>query len=228
MIEGAIFDMDGVLLNNLSFHLDAWRRLGRELGKAITDDEIRGVFGQRNQEMLRSLTGLNFEEEEAERHAERKEEIYRNLIKSKLEKAVVPGLRHLLDDLRRYDFGIAVATSGTVANVDLVLDKLKLVDYFDHVLTGDDVENGKPHPDVFQLAARRLGLAARKCVVFEDSLAGVEAAVNARCYCIALSTTHNVLELRDTGAHHILSDFRAISVELLLELWDEWPGKFGN
>lgn len=211
MISGAIFDMDGVLVDNLWHHVAAWRRLGEELGKSLTDEEIRATFGQRNQEMLRTLIGVEFTVEESARHADRKEEIYRELMAQDLARAEVPGLRPLVAELRREGFGLAVATSGPMANVEFVLSGLGLDGVFEAVLTGADVSRGKPHPDVFLLAAARLGLKPRECVVFEDSPSGVKAALAAGCFCFALTTSHSAEELRGLGPQRLASDFRSVS-----------------
>jgi len=219
MLQGAIFDMDGVLLDNLNFHLAAWRQLGRELGRSLTDEEIRSVFGQRNFEMLTSLIGLHFHEEEASRHAERKEELYRSMIRPKLQQTAVPGVLGFLRTLQREGLRIALATSGPVENADLVLRGFAITDVFSAVITGVDVTESKPNPEVFLLAAKRLGLAPMECAVFEDSIAGVQAALRAQCLCIGVSTTHNRLELDNLGTHHIITNFKALSLDMLRQIY---------
>ncbi len=218
MIQGAIFDMDGVLVDNLRHHLQAWRRLGEELGKSLTDEEIRATFGQRNREMLRSLIGVDFSETESNRHADRKEEIYREVMGSHVESAMVPGLREFLDDLRENGFILAVATSGPMANVDFVLSGLRLEGIFKAILTGADVIRGKPHPDVFALAAQRLRLAPEDCVVFEDSPSGVKAALAAHCACVALTTSHSAEELAPLQAQRMVADFRELDAKAIRSL----------
>lgn len=211
--------MDGVLLDNLAYHLSAWRQLGRELGRSLTNEEIRSVFGQRNLEMLTNLIGLHFHEEEADRHAERKEELYRTMIRQRIRETAVPGVSGFLNNLRQEGLRIALATSGPSENAELVLTGLGIADLFTTVITGVDVTEGKPDPEIFLLAARRLGLPPSDCVVFEDSVAGVQAALRARCLCVGVSTTHNRLELEGMGVHYIIPNFRALSVDMLRQIY---------
>ncbi len=208
MIKGAIFDMDGVLVDNAVYHIRAWRKLGIELGRDLTDEQVRRVFGQRNSEMLKALVDPSLTSDQAARYGERKEIIYRELISPYL--TPVPGLVEFLGDLKTRDFRTAVATSGPNENVDLVMDGLALRRWFDAIVTGSEVAHGKPEPDIFLLAARRLSLEARECVVFEDSTAGIEAALRAGSVCVALATTHSPEALKDYPTFRVIRDFRGL------------------
>ncbi len=216
MIQGAIFDMDGVLVNNLEYHIRAWQQLGREHGRNLTPESVRRVFGRRNDEMIRSLFGSPLSRDVILLYATRKEDIYRALMAPEL--TPVPGLPMLLAVLKEAGMRSAVATSGPHENANLVLDGLNIRQYFDAVITGDDVSRSKPHPDIFLLAARRIGLPTEQCVVFEDSSAGIEAASRAGCLCIALSTTHRASELEAYRTALIIPDFTTLSVSVLKEL----------
>ncbi len=213
MIQGAIFDMDGVLVDNLEYHIRAWQQLGREHGRNLSRESVRRVFGQRNDEMIRSLFGSPLSRDVLLLYATRKEEIYRALMAPEL--APVPGLVRLLAGLKEAGMRSAVATSGPRENASLVLDGLNLSQYFDAVITGDDVSRSKPHPDIFLLAARRIGLPPEQCVVFEDSSSGIEAASRAGCICIALSTTHPVAELEGYKTALIVPDFLTLTASKL-------------
>jgi beta-phosphoglucomutase family hydrolase len=216
MIQGAIFDMDGVLLDNLEYHIQAWQQLGREHGRTLPREAVRRVFGQRNDEMIRSLLGSPLARDVLLLYETRKEEIYRALMAPAL--TPVPGLPRLLAGLKEGGMSSAVATSGPRENANLVLDGLNLRQYFDAVITGDDVSRSKPHPDIFLLAARRIGLPPERCVVFEDSSAGIEAASRAGCLCIALSTTHPASELQAYRTALIVPDFTTLSASSLMDL----------
>jgi beta-phosphoglucomutase len=216
MSQGAIFDMDGVLVDNLEYHIRAWQQLGREHGRTLSREAVRRVFGQRNDEMIRSLFGSPLSRDVLLLYATRKEEIYRALMAPAL--TPVPGLPRLLAGLKEAGMSSAVATSGPRENANLVLDGLNLRQYFDAVITGDDVSRSKPHPDIFLLAARRIGLPPERCVVFEDSSAGIEAASRAGCLCIALSTTHPASELQAYRTALIVPDFTTLSASSLMDL----------
>ena len=216
MIEAAIFDMDGVMVDNARYHIRAWQLLGKELGKDLTDEQVRGVFGQRNSEMLGALVGNSLSPEQILHLGDRKEIIYRELMAPDL--TPVPGLMEFLAELRKEGFKAAVATSGPSDNVNLVMDGLGLRPWFDVIVTGAEVSRGKPDPDIFLLASRRLSLAAAQCVVFEDSTAGIEAARRAGSPCVALATTHTPDELKALSAFRIISDFRGLRTADVMNL----------
>jgi beta-phosphoglucomutase family hydrolase len=212
MIQGAIFDMDGVLLDNLDFHLRAFKLFGREHDRVLTSEQIQAVFGRKNADMLQALLERELSEEEIRSYEKRKEELYRDLIRPQLQEQVVAGLMEFVSALRREDFRIALATSGPIDNVDMVLDELVLRDDFEFVVTGDQVVHGKPHPEAFFVAADGLSLSPTNCVVFEDSFSGVEAALRAGCKCVALATTHSAEELEQVSPHRIIATFHEIEV----------------
>lgn len=208
MIEGAIFDMDGVLVDNVLYHIRAWTQLGKELGWKLADKQVRSAFGQRNSEMLAAFSGKSLTSKQAAQYAERKEVIYRELMAPAL--APVAGLEQFLGDLNKEGFRTAVATSGPAENVSLVMDGLGLRHWFDVIVTGAEVSRGKPEPDIFLLAARQLNLEPQQCIVFEDSTSGIEAARRAGCPCIALATTHSAEELKTCSAFRIIADFQSL------------------
>jgi HAD superfamily hydrolase (TIGR01509 family) len=119
----------------------------------------------------------------------------------------VPGLLDFLADLKACGIKTAVGTSGPPENVAMVLRGLRLESCWQTIVTGADVRRSKPAPDIFLMAAERLGFPARHCLVFEDSTAGIEAAHRAGCPCIALSTTHSVEELESYPALKIIPNF---------------------
>jgi beta-phosphoglucomutase len=216
MIRGAIFDMDGVLVDNVEYHLRAWKQLGREQGKELQREDIVKVFGQRNREMIAALLERPFSAEELGRCAARKEELYRSFMLPELKP--VAGLPELLADLKEAGFKTAVATSGPRDNVEMVLGGLEINACFNAVVTGADVSNSKPHPEIFLLAAERLGLPPEECVVFEDSSSGIQAARHAGCFCIGLATTHPPEELQQYLPGQIVADFRGLTAETLKTL----------
>lgn len=212
MIEAVIFDMDGVILDNSREHLESFKRLGKEEGREFTEEDVLSVFGQRNDEMLEALLGRQLKSAEVKRIAFRKEELYRQIVGPRLRERMVPGLVDLVEGLHSAGMSMALATSGPIENVDLVLDGLQIRRFFDSVITGADVREGKPDPEVFLLSAERLGVSPVSCVVFEDTPSGVEAALRAGSRCIALATTHSQDELGQLNPDQVIQDFTQISV----------------
>jgi len=213
MIRGAIFDMDGVIVDNISHHLQAWKQLGQELGREFRDEDVNRVFGKRNREILRSLIGDDLPDEQLAEFGRRKEELYRGIMAPELRP--VPGLPEFLKALKASGIKTAVATSGPIENVRFVLNGLGFQDAFDAIITGLDVRESKPDPAIFLLAVERLGLKPADCVVFEDSPPGIKAGKAAGCRCIALATTHTADELRQYEPDGIIKDFREITVAAL-------------
>ena len=218
MVEGAIFDMDGVLLDNLDFHLKAFKLFGKEQGRILTTEQIQSVIGRTNSDMLQALLERDLSEEEINLYENRKEELYRLLIRPQLSETVVAGLFEWVQTLKEESLRLALATSGPMSNVAMVLDELALREYFEVIITGGQVQKGKPDPEAFLLAAQGLKLEPASCVVFEDSFSGVRAALAAGCKCVALATTHTEAELIAVAPHLIAKDFRSLSVGTLRDL----------
>ncbi len=164
MMQGAIFDMDGVLLDNVEFHLEAFRRFGEEQGRHLTRADVYRVFGRKNEDMFPSLLGRELSSEEVVRFEDRKESIYRELIRPTLASHLVPGLLTLLGDLRASSIRMAVATSGPPENAEMVMAELGLGKYFSAVITSRQVKTRKAPPGSFSQggrSARNAGLGGR-------------------------------------------------------------------
>lgn len=190
--RAVIWDVDGVLVDSGPVHFAAWRQLARELGRDLGEEEFRHTFGMRDEDVVRHLFG-DLPPEEAQALAERKEQLFRAAAPSRLR--AQPGVRALLAELRRAGFAQAVASSAPPANVALTLDVLGIRGAFQAVVTGADVRKGKPDPEVFLLAAKRLGVPPARCVVVEDAVVGVEAARAAGMHCVAVVGTSSREEL---------------------------------
>jgi len=207
LFEGALFDMDGVLVDNLECHAAAFKQLAEEHGVILTDEEVNSVFGRKTAETLSAILGREISPEEGRELEDRKEVIYRELAQPGIREMIVPGLLALLEDFRKVKRVVALATSGPRENVDMVLDGLGIRQYFSAIVTGDEVSDGKPSPDCFLLAAKRIGLPAPRCLIFEDSIAGIRAALASGGICIALATTHSREEITAAGPHLVVDDF---------------------
>jgi beta-phosphoglucomutase family hydrolase len=186
--KGALFDMDGVLVDNMSIHMEAFGELARRYGVDFDFTQVLGMAGKGNDEIF----GEVFPREIVERKgvaalAAEKEAIYRELYAPKL--TPIAGLIEFLDKLRAGGVKMAVGSSAPGVNIDFVLDGLDIRRYFDVVVGADMVSRCKPDPEIYLVAAARLGLLPSECIVFEDALAGIQAARAAGMKVIALSTT---------------------------------------
>ena len=179
-----IFDMDGVMVDTAPQHFAAWRQVFAEMGRELGEEEFRATFGWRNREILQYVLGDRVSEVQVEELGRRKEEYYRALLRGGVEAA--PGFMHLLAALRDDGFKIAVGTSAPRQNVELILDVLSIREQLDAVVSGEDVDRGKPDPETFLLAAQRCNVEPRRCLVFEDAVAGIQAAKAAGMRCIGV------------------------------------------
>ena len=208
-----IFDLDGTLVDNLRFHVQAWVALARSLGVDAPVERFERDFnGWRNEEILPALLGRPVPPEELARLAEQKESHYRALYAPHL--VPLRGARELLTRLRDAGVRLAVASAGPRANRAFVLDGLQLRPFFSHVVGAEDVTRGKPAPDLFLAAARVLGVEPAACVVFEDAVHGVHAARAAGMIAVGVSTLTPARVLCEAGAHWVTSDFASLPADL--------------
>ncbi len=205
--DAAIFDMDGTLTNNMRLHFNSFVQFGARYDLQLPTPEAgASLIGLRNSEIMPVLFGRELTVEEIRRYEAEKEAIYHALIGAGI--VPVAGLRRLLQVLQARGIPAAVATSAPSVNVPLTLRALEIAEYFQTIVLGDEVPRGKPAPDIFLEAARRLGHPPDRCIVFEDAYAGVAAAKAAGMRCIALATTHTAEELRaNTAADVIVHDY---------------------
>jgi len=188
-----IFDMDGVMVQTAPQHFAAWKQALRTVGYELSEEDFRSTFGMRNPDIIRRLLGENVADELVEKLGSLKEEIYRSIVKEEVKPA--PGLLPLLSQLKEEGFKLAVGTSAPRENVELILSSLGISEIFDAIVTEEDVERGKPHPDAFLLAAKRCGVEPGRCVVIEDAPSGLEAAKAAGMRCIGVTGTRTKEEL---------------------------------
>ena len=184
--HGVIFDMDGVLVDSYAAHLESWQRLADELGAAISEGQFAATFGRTSREIIRELFAVT-ESEAVARYDARKEALYRDIIRGRI--PVMAGAIGLVTALHTAGFRLAVGSSGPPENIVLVCEDCGLDSMLAGRVSGVDVTRGKPDPEVFLLAAERIGVVPANCVVLEDAPAGVEAAVRAGMRCIALAGT---------------------------------------
>ncbi len=187
---GLIFDLDGVIVDSMPVHTEAWIRyldsLGIECGDIAT-----AMHGRRNDEIVTAVIGSHLSADEVFAHGAAKEALYRNMIQAELMDRLVPGV---VEFLRAYAGApLGLASNAEPANIEFVLEAAGLRGIFQTVVDGMQVERAKPFPDVYEKAAAELGVAGRNCIVFEDSPAGVAAARAAGARVVGVET-HAPLE----------------------------------
>lgn len=208
--RAALFDMDGVLVDNKLFHREAWRRLAREEGFALTDPEFwRQAIGRPVEEAVPLVLGRPVPAAEAMRLAQRKTALYHELADGHA--APVAGVVEFVRALAAAGVPRALATSAVAESATRILEGLGLAAAFPVQVTAGQVVRGKPDPEVYLTAAARLGVPPAACVVFEDAVVGVEAARRAGMAVVGLTTAHADAELRDAGAIWTAPDFTGLA-----------------
>lgn len=203
MKRGLIFDMDGVLIDSGPYHWRSWQQLAEENGLVASEALFQETFGRTNRYILPRFFGRPLSDAEIARYAERKEALYREIIRGTAQP--MPGLLPFIDRMRERGWRIAVGSSGPRENVELVLDLFALRSCVQGYTCAEDVTHGKPDPEVFLKAAERIGCAPARCVVVEDALPGLEAARAAGMKCVAITTTNPRARL--SGADLVIDSF---------------------
>jgi beta-phosphoglucomutase len=208
-----IWDVDGTLVDTAEQHFRAWQKLAAEIGKPFTRADFAATFGMRNPEIIRKLFFPDADDALCAQLGARKEDLYRASVREEGTQ-LLPGVGRLLAEFAAAGWPQAVGSSAPPGNLELLLGMTDTLRYFAAVVTGDDVKHGKPHPEVFLTAAAKLGADPRRCVVFEDAVAGVEAAKAGGMRCVAVTFVghHPVEKLRAAGADIVVPSLEQITV----------------
>lgn len=212
-----IFDLDGVIINNMQFHRDAFRLFCEKHNLVIEEEKFRKLFGRTNDAILPELFQTSLSEEEIHSLAEEKEQLYRNIYKVHIKP--VAGLIDFLESLKRDGIKCAVGTSAPVENIRFTFENLPIKQYFECIIGPDDITHGKPSPEVYLLAAEKMRVNPRDCFVFEDTFSGIAAGVAAGMKVIGLTTTYPGNELKNTV--FTIPDFESINSEMLMNEYSE-------
>ncbi|MFG6095196.1 HAD family phosphatase [Leptothoe sp. ISB3NOV94-8A] len=210
-----IFDMDGTLVDNMAFHMQAWQKFLSSLGVEMTEAEVQQQTHGTIEQCIRRICGEELSDAAVTTLAHQKEALYRELYKPHLQP--ITGLREFLQIAQSLEITMALGTSAMKPNIDLVLDGLDIAAYFTICVGGDDVTLGKPHPETFLTIAQQLDIAPRYCVVFEDSVIGIEAAQNAGMRAVALTTSAPASAFTgQSTVEYIIQDYSALNPRQLL------------
>jgi beta-phosphoglucomutase len=184
---GVIFDMDGVLVDSYRAHLRSWQDTAEKFGVGMSDEDFARTFGRTSREIIRAQWPGRFDEAQVGRFDAMKEQRYREILEEDFPE--MRGADPLIRALHEAGFRLAIGSSGPPENVQLVKRKLHGGELFEATVNGSEVKHGKPEPDVFLIAARKLGLEPRNCAVIEDAVPGLEAAKRAGMAAIAVLGT---------------------------------------
>jgi HAD superfamily hydrolase (TIGR01509 family) len=217
-LQAALFDFDGVVIDSSRAHERSWELLSLEYQKPLPEDHFKRGFGKLNSYIIPEILAWTHDAEEIRTIGLRKEELYREVIdRDGIDP--LPGVIALLQALKQAGIPTAIGTSTERANVEKVLDQIGARSLFDHAITADDVSKGKPDPEVFLKGALACGATPGNCVVFEDAVYGIQAALAGGMKAVALTTTHPKSSF--TGmAHAIVRDLSKVTLPMLRGLFN--------
>jgi len=186
--KAILWDMDGVIADSSAFHFAAWQETFAKRGIKFTKKDFIKLFGTRNDFIIGSIMGQELPEVDVKIMVQEKEENFRRKATGSVKP--FPGVVRLLNAIKKGNFKLGLVSSAPKENIDLVLRELDLEGIFDCVVFGQEVSESKPSPQIYLLAAKKLGATPNDCVVIEDSPLGVKAARTARMKCLAVANTH--------------------------------------
>jgi len=210
-----IFDMDGVIVDSNPYHRIALKKFCEQHGYQLSDKYLKAkIFGRTNADWLGELFQGKLTEKQIREYGEEKEQLFREIYAPQIKP--VNGLTGFLHHLRDYQVPCAIATSAPKSNVDFVLDRIQIGDFFQTIIHGNMIKRSKPHPEIYQKTLEILRIPPQHIIVFEDSFSGVESASRAGCRVVGITTTHSREELSHTNM--VIDDFEDLSIKELQTL----------
>ncbi|WP_231490946.1 HAD family phosphatase [Pedobacter sp. Leaf170] len=212
-----LFDLNGTIINDMEYHTLAWHGIMTDdLGASISYADVKKEMYGKNAEVLERVFGVGkFSETRVEQLATEKEKRYQQLYMPHL--ALINGLDLFFEKAKQNKIKMAIGSAAIPYNIDFVVDGLNLRQYFDAIVSADDVAVSKPNAETFLKAANALNVDAIDCIVFEDVPKGVESAANAGMKCIVLSTTHEISEFSEyNNIIAFIDDYNAPILNTLL------------
>lgn len=212
-----IFDLDGVIVDTAKYHFLAWQRLAAQLGIEFTpehNEQLKGVSRVRSLEIILGLANIEASQEEKNQWLIQKNTEYLSYIEEMDESEILPGVMPVLDYLKQNNQNIVLGSASK--NAKPILEKAKILHYFDAIVDGNDVSNAKPDPEVFLQGAKKVHDVAENCIVFEDSVAGIQAANLANMISIGIGETEVLHE-----ADYVFKDFTFIDINFIENLIKE-------
>ena len=204
-IKAVIFDMDGTLVDNIPYHEKSWIAFLNQHQIQISPESFSAQNHGTIDEMITRFFGNDLTVERLKNLGQLKEQTYRDFYKSDLKE--ISGLTLFLRNLQTKNIKIGLATMGDIPNIDFILDGLNIRNYFDEVTGGHEVSKGKPDPEIFLKSLEKLNVKPEECVVFEDSLGGIQSALDANIKVVGITTLHSKEQLLDFGCSKVIDTY---------------------
>ncbi len=215
MIKGVIFDLDGVIVSTDEYHYQGWQKMADEEGIFFDrqiNERLRGVSRMESLEIILEKSDKKYSEQQKEELATRKNNYYKEFLSTKLTpNDILPGVMKVLDGLKQN--GVKIAIGSSSKNSPAIIKQIGLDHYFDATADGNDIKKSKPDPEVFIIAAQRLGIKPAECLVVEDAEAGITAALAGGMKALAVGSAAN-----DKRANYAAKDLSEITIERILNI----------
>lgn len=214
-LEAVLWDLDGVIADTAEYHYRAWQEIFGRSGVVFTKEDFMRHFGRRHDTIINFALGDRISQEEFDAVTEEKQNTYRRLVSQNIR--ALPGALELIRDLGERKIKTAIASSAPPENIDVILQGLGLADAFQAIANGTEVAESKPSPQIFLLAASKLGIEPGNCVVIEDAISGVDGAKQAGMKCVAVTNSHPKSSLKK--ADLVVDSLEKVTVDVLTALF---------
>lgn len=218
IIKASVFDLDGVIVDTAKYHFLAWKRLADQLNINFTEkdnERLKGVNRLDSLEIILELGKMEIDDALKEEYANLKNKWYVEYISKMTPDEILPGSIEFINELK--DAGIKTALGSASKNTPLIIKRVGMGKLFNAIADGNTVKKAKPDPEVFLVAARMMNIEPRHCIVFEDAVAGVRAALNAGMLCVGIGLPEILTE-----AHEVVSGLDKMNIEKLEEIEKNW------
>ena len=212
MKKGIIFDMDGTIVDSLPYHYKAWKIFFKENKVENFSKKLKDYKGGGTLDLLTTVLGNNFSKKELKSMVDDKEIIFRDIYKNNV--IPIEGFIQMLESIKSQKILVGLASNAIRENVKMILNELKIYNEFESIICGDEVENGKPNPEMFNKTAKIFKLDKKDCLIFEDSIEGLQGAVNSGIDAIGVKSSSSDKILKSAGAKATIKNYVNINFKL--------------
>ena len=212
MKKGIIFDMDGTIVDSLPYHYKAWKIFFKENKVENFSEKLKDYKGGGTLDLLTTVLGNNYSKKELKSMVDDKEIIFRDIYKNNV--IPIEGFIQMLESIKSQKILVGLASNAIRKNVKMILNELKIYNDFNSIICGDEVDNGKPNPEMFNKTAKRFKLDKKDCLIFEDSIEGLQGAVNSGIDAIGVKSSSSDKILKSAGAKGTIKNYVNINFKL--------------
>ena len=212
MKKGIIFDMDGTIVDSLPYHYESWKIFFKENKVENFSEKLKDYKGGGTLDLLTTVLGNNYSKKELKSMVDDKEIIFRDIYKNNV--IPIEGFIQMLESIKSQKILVGLASNAIRENVKMILNELKIYNEFESIICGDEVENGKPNPEMFNKTAKIFKLDKKDCLIFEDSIEGLQGAVNSGIDAIGVKSSSSDKILKSAGAKATIKNYVNINFKL--------------